>query len=267
MLLAVAGGTGTVGRELVARLVGQGHTVRVLTRRAGAELPGGATHHRVDLATGAGLAPALEGVDAVVDAANAGPARKPAEAVLLGGTRRLLEAEAAAGVAHHVGVSVVGIDRVPYGYYAVKLAQEEIVRTGPVAWTIVRATQFFGLLDWAFSATARVGLLPGPALPLQPVDQREVAGVLAATAAGEPLGAITEFAGPEVCSVRDLAATWRAGTAARALVVPVPLPGRAGRALRSGGLTSSAASTGSTTFAAWLRERGAANERGPEAGS
>jgi uncharacterized protein YbjT (DUF2867 family) len=264
MLVAVTGGTGTVGREVVARLTQQGHAVRVLTRHAGAALPGGATHQRVDLTSGAGLAAALAGVDVVVDAANAGPARKPAEAVLLAGTRRLLAAEAAAGVAHHVGVSVVGIDRVPYGYYAVKLAQEEIVRNGPVAWTIVRATQFFGLLDWAFSATARFRLLPGAALPLQPVDQREVGGVLAAAARAEPSGAIAEFAGPERRSLRELATTWRATTGARALIAPVPLVGRAGRALRDGGLTGAGAATGSTTFAAWLRERGGTNERPPE---
>jgi uncharacterized protein YbjT (DUF2867 family) len=254
--VAVTGGTGTLGREVVDQLTSDGHDVRVLTRSVPPTLPAGAVHHRVDLISGAGLAEALDGVDVVVDASNAGPARKSAEALLVGGTRRLLEAEAAAGVTHHVGVSVVGIDRVPHGYYAVKLAQEAVVRAAPVPWSLVRATQFHGLLDAVFSATARVGLLPGPALPLQPVDQREVAGILAATVAGEPSGAITEFAGPERRSLRELAAIWRAGTAARALVVPVPLPGRAGRALRHGGLTSGAASTGPTTFAAWLRERG-----------
>src|ERR1700754_5013984 len=122
-VVAVVGGTGTLGALLVRELLARGATVRVLSRNA-TDVPAGAAHHRVDLTSGEGLAEALAGVDAVVDAANS---TKAAEDVLVAGTRRLLEAEAAAGVTHHVAISIIGIDQVPMKYYRAKLAQEEAV--------------------------------------------------------------------------------------------------------------------------------------------
>jgi uncharacterized protein YbjT (DUF2867 family) len=244
MVIAVTGGTGTLGRHVVQELERRGHEVRALSRSS--------PEHPVDLIAGTGLAAALEGVDAVVDASNAGPSRDAAEALLVEGNRRLLDAERAAGVAHHVGVSIVGIDRVPYGYYQVKLAQEGVVRGGPVPWTIVRATQFHQLVARYFGRMARYRLLPGAAIPLQPVDPCEVAVVLADTAEDEASGEITRYAGPERRLVRELAQTWRLETGRRALVVPVPLPGAIGRALRAGGLTEPGAWTGRMTFAEWL---------------
>jgi uncharacterized protein YbjT (DUF2867 family) len=246
MLIAVTGGTGTLGRHVVGELERRGHEVRVLSRKS--------AEHPADLVTGTGLAAALEGADAVVDASNAGPSRRAAEALLVEGNRRLLAAERAAGVAHHVAVSIVGIDRVPYGYYRVKLAQEAVVRGGPVPWTIVRATQFHQLLALVFERVARFGVLPGAAVPLQPVDPREVAVVLADTVEAEASGEITRYAGPERRLARELAETWRLETGRRALMLPVPLPGAVGRALRAGGLTERGAWTGRTTFAEWLRE-------------
>ncbi|MEA2291468.1 MAG: hypothetical protein QOF17_488 [Solirubrobacteraceae bacterium] len=243
MQVAVTGGTGTLGRQVVAVLERRGHAVRALSRSA--------PRHRVDLRTGAGLAAALDGVEAVVDAANGRPGRD-ARDVLLGGTGRLLAAEAAAGVGHHVGVSIVGADRVPFGYYEVKTAQEDLVRSGAVPWTIVRSTQFHGLLASVFASTARAHVLPGPGFPLQPVDPREVAVVVADALEAGPSGATIEFAGPERRSVRELAGTWRLATGRRAVVVPLPVPGAAGRALRAGALTSAGARTGRTTFGSWL---------------
>ena len=258
MLIAVTGGTGTLGREVVAELARRGHELRVLARHAPARLPAGAEHRAVDLLGDRDLRPALDGVAALVDATNAGPRRAAAEALLVGGTQRLLAAEAAAGVEHHVATSIVGTDRVPLGYYRVKLAQEAAVARGPVPCTIVRATQFHDLLAGAFAATARFGLLPAAAIPLQPVDARAVARVLADTAEAEPSGAITQFAGPEVATVVDLARTWRLETRRRTLLVRLPAPGAAGRALRAGALTNPGAWRGGTTFAEWLRERAAA---------
>jgi uncharacterized protein YbjT (DUF2867 family) len=242
MVIAVTGGTGMAGREVVRELRRRGHEVRSLSRRTG-----------VDLLTGAGLAAALEGADAVIEASNAGPGRRKAEPLLVGGTRRLLDAERAAGVAHHVAVSIVGIDRVPAGYYGVKVAQEAVVREGEVPWTIVRATQFHGLVASYLSRAARFGVLPGPAFPLQPVDPREVAVVLADTVEDEPSGAITQFAGPECRTVRELAQTWRLETGSRARVIPLPVPGATGRALHAGGLTNPGAWRGRIPFGAWLR--------------
>lgn len=261
MRIAVTGGNGTLGREVVRELRSRGHAVRVLSRRS--------AEHPVDLTTGAGLAEALAGVEVVVDATNSGPARKAAEALLIGGARRLLAAEARAGVAHHVGVSIVGTDRVPFAYYEFKLAQEGIVRGGAppheppargggVPWTIVRATQFHSEVDKYLSLAARFGVLPGAGFPLQPVDPREVAVVLADTAEAEPSLAITQFAGPQVRSVRELAQAWRDATGRRAAIVPLPLFGATARALGEGGLTNRGAWTGRRTFGDWLAERYAA---------
>jgi uncharacterized protein YbjT (DUF2867 family) len=247
MLIAVTGGTGVLGRELVAALAARGHAVRSLSRSGPV---------RVDLRDGSGLDEALDGVDAVIDAANAGPAKAPARAVLVDGTRRLREAESRAGVAHHVAISIVGVDRLPSGYNGVKLAQEAVVRATGVPWTIVRATQFHGLVDQYFATAARFGVLPGGALPLQPVDVREVAQVLADTVEAEPSLAITQFAGPEVVPLGELARLWRDARGRRALVLPVPARalGRSGRELAAGALTNPGAWRGRIGFAAWLRE-------------
>jgi uncharacterized protein YbjT (DUF2867 family) len=235
MVVAVIGGTGTVGAEAARELAARGHDVRVCARHA--------PEYRVDLARGEGLERALAGADVVIDAAQG--TRK----VLLQGTRRLLAAGAAAGVQHHIAVSIVGIDRVGGPYYKLKLAQEAAIRDGGVPWTVVRATQFHALLARGFAGCARAGFVPALNAPLQPVDPHEVGRVLADVAEGAPQRAITSFAGPEIVSVRELARRWRAVTGSRAVAVPLPAP----RSLRAGGLTDAEAPRGTVTFEAWLR--------------
>src|SRR4029077_15621293 len=127
MRIAIVGGKGTLGRHVTAELARGGHEVGLLSRSG---------EYQVDLSTGAGLAAALAGCDAVVDASNA---QKNARAVLVDGSRRLLAAAAEAGGAHHVCVSIVGCDQVPMGYYKVKTEQEQTVTDGPVPWSIVQA--------------------------------------------------------------------------------------------------------------------------------
>jgi uncharacterized protein YbjT (DUF2867 family) len=260
MLIAVTGGTGALGRQVVAALAARGHDVRSLSRSAPARPPAGVEHVRADLLDGSGLDAALAGADAVIDATNAGPAKAPARALLIDGTRRLLAAEARADVAHHVAVSIVGVDRAPYGYNGVKLEQEAVVRGGGVPWTIVRATQFHGLVDAYLATAARFGVLPGGSMPVQPVDVREVAQVLADTVEAEPSGAITQFAGPEIVSLGELARLWRGARGRHAVVVPVPLGmlGAPGRALAAGAFTNPGAWRGRIGFAAWLEDGAAA---------
>jgi uncharacterized protein YbjT (DUF2867 family) len=131
--IGIAGGTGTLGALLVSQLRARGHDVRSLAR--------GSTAYPVDLTTGRGLERALDGADVVIQAAN-GPASKRAAAVLVDGTKRLLDAS----TAHHVCAPIVGIEHVPAGYYRVKVAEEAVVRSSGRSWTIVRATQFHELL-------------------------------------------------------------------------------------------------------------------------
>ncbi len=209
----------------------------------------------VDLVSGAGLGPALAGCAAVVDASNASAPRRAA-LVLVEGSRRLLAAEQAAGVGHHVCISIVGCERVPFGYYRVKAEQEQVVEHGPIPWTIVRATQFHELAGAALAAAGRFRLLPVPPLTLQTVAAAEVAAAVAGVAASPACGHRIEVAGPQTMSARDLARTWRAATGRRALLVPIPVPGGTGRALREGALTSENPDVrGVLTFAGWLAGR------------
>lgn len=248
MRIAVVGATGTAGAPIADALESAGHEVRRLSRSSPA--------HPVDLRTGAGLAAALEGCECVVDASNAMGRGKAARAVLVDGNRSLLAAEEAAGVRHHVCVSIVGIERVPMSYYRVKLEQEAVVREGGVPWSIVRSTQFHQLLDWAFGSLSRARVLPVSQAPLQPVDPTEVGGFVAAVAAAEPRMEIATVAGPRAEPIAELARAWRSARGRRALLVPVPLLGAAGSGLRAGGLTDEAPDhRGTVTFSAWLAER------------
>ncbi|MDR3031753.1 MAG: NAD(P)H-binding protein, partial [Kitasatospora sp.] len=172
MRIAIIGGTGTLGRLAAAELRNRGHEVRVLSRSA--------TEYRVDLRTGAGLQEALRGCQAVVDASN--DSSRHAAQLLVEGTRRLLAAEQAAGVALHVGVSIVGCEQVPMSYFRAKAAQENVVQHGPVPWTIVAATQFHELAAATLASAARRRLVPVPGALLQTVAAAEVAAAVAGAA-------------------------------------------------------------------------------------
>jgi uncharacterized protein YbjT (DUF2867 family) len=250
--VAVAGGTGTLGAPLVAELGRRGDEVLALSRTAGGELPAGVAHRRVDLSSGEGLAEALAGVEVVVDAANTSPSEGEA---LVAITRRLLDAAAAAGVRHFVGVSIVGCDRVPIPYYRAKVAQEEAIAAGRVPWSLLRATQFHDLLAWAFGAAARWRVLPTASARLQPIDVRIVAERLAGAARAAPAGRLPDLAGPEVRTLSELARAWRAADGRRLLPLRIPMVGRIGRPLREAALCDRAAAAGGPTFEEWLADR------------
>ena len=123
--------------------------------------------YRVDLTTGEGLGAALEGCQVVIDVTN--NSSRNAAQTLVDGSRRLLEAERAAGVRHHVGVSIVGCDKVPMGYFQVKAEQERVVEQGPVPWSLIRATQFHEYIATMLDAGARWRILPVPRASLQTI--------------------------------------------------------------------------------------------------
>ena len=248
MRIAVVGATGTAGTPIAAELEHAGHEVRRLSRRSEA--------HPVDLLSGAGLDAALEGCEAVIDASNVQGRTKQARELLVDGGRRLLAAEGRAGVGHHVCLSIVGIEKVPMGYYGVKVAQEESVRAAGVPWSIVRSTQFHQLVDAAFSALAKARLLPRSQALLQPIDPTEVATAVAGVALGEPLGGTKCVAGPRAEPISDLARAWKSARGSGAVLLPIPLPGKAGAGVRAGGLTDDSPDfRGSVTFAQWLAGR------------
>lgn len=198
-----------------------------------------------------GLDAGLAGVQVVLDAANARRGRAVRE-VLVGGTRRLIEAEARAGVRHHVLISIVGIESVPVGYYKVKLDQEEALDGARVPVTVLRATQFHQLVAGIMNTSSRFGVLPGGRIPVQPVDPVEVAVRLAEIIESGPGEGRPELAGPEVLALGELARTWRAATGKRRPVIPIPPVSATVRTLQRGGLTSSTAPRGLLTFADWL---------------
>jgi uncharacterized protein YbjT (DUF2867 family) len=249
MTVAVVGGTGTLGSLVVAELLGRGERVAVLSRRD-ANVPAGAEHRRVDLTSGEGLDLALDGVRAVVDAANS---QKGAKETLVEGTRRLVEAGARSGVANHVTISIVGIDRVPISYYKVKLAQEEALEAGEVPWTLLRATQFHQLVDGAFAAAARFGVRPTGNAKVQPSDPAVVAARLAEAALGAPAGRLPDIGGPRVQTLGELSATWAAARGRHRLPLRVPSLGKTGKALAAGGLCDEHAAAPGEDFAEWLR--------------
>jgi uncharacterized protein YbjT (DUF2867 family) len=250
MKVAVVGGTGVLGKPLVAELVARGDEVRVLSRNAPRRLPDGASHRRVDLTDGEGLSEALENVEVVVGVANT-KSQLNAAPVMVEGTKRALRAGAAAGARHYVGISIVGCDRVPIPYYKVKVAEEEAIAAGEVPWSLLRATQFHGLLGWAFEQAGRFRVVPTGPARLQPIDVSVVAERLAEVAHAEPAGRLPDVAGPEVRTLTELAEAWRkAGH--RALPLRIPAIGRIGRPLRESALCNPDAAAGGPTFDEWL---------------
>jgi len=250
MKVAVVGGTGVLGKLVVAELASRGDEVLALSRKAPGTLPDGASHRRIDLTTGDGIEDALAGVDVVVDCSNESP--RGAGPVLVGGTKRLLRAGAEAGVRHHVGISIVGCDRVPTGYYKVKVEQEQAIAAGGVPWSLLRATQFHTLLAWAFARTARWRLIPTGKARLQPIDPAVVVERLAEAAHADPAGRLPDVAGPEVRTLTELARSWRAVDGHRLLSLRIPTVGKVGRPIGEAALCNPGAAAGGPTFEGWL---------------
>ena len=243
MKIAVAGGTGQVGTHVVTVARERGHDVVVMARGAG-----------VDLVEGTGVAQALRGADAVIDVASATTLdARESVAFFEATTRALLAEEAAAGVGHHVALSIVGIDRAPVGYYAGKVAQERLIESGGVPWTILRATQFH---EFAAQIYARAKIGPvhvAPKMRTQPVAAREVAERLVELAEAGPAGRVRDLAGPREERLVDMVRSYARARGARGWIPAIPLPGAPGRAQRDGSLLAGAdADLGVQTYAEWL---------------
>jgi uncharacterized protein YbjT (DUF2867 family) len=242
-VILVTGGTGTLGRVVVGRLRAAGHPVRVLSRRPGA----GPDHYTGDIATGAGLAEAVQGTEVVVHCAS--DPRHPRTDV--DGTRKLV---AAADGQHLVYVSIVGVDRIPYPYYAAKLATEHVVEDSGLPWTILRATQFHNLIAAIAGVLAKSPVLPVPAgVSFQPVDVHETAARLVELALRPAAGRVPDFGGPEVRSAADLVHAYLRATGRHRLVTPIALPGKMIRALRAGANLTPGHRDGRITFEEYLR--------------
>lgn len=253
MRILVTGATGMLGRAVVSTLTSSEHQVRALSRSQRAEPPG-VDWITGDLTTGKGIERALDGVDAVIHLASAPYRRSYTEQVELDGTRFLLSAAEKAGVEHLLYTSIIGCDRIPWGYFRTKVAAERLIQDGPVRWSILRSAQFFDFVDQAFSAMARFRIIgTDRRITAQPVDVSDVAGRIIQSMESGPSSGIAEFAGPDVLDLESAAREWLRITGRKAYVLRTKLPGATAAAFRSGYLTTPALPTGSVTWQSYLQ--------------
>jgi uncharacterized protein YbjT (DUF2867 family) len=188
MKIVVIGGTGLIGTKLVNNLRQRGHEVVAASSSSG-----------VNTITGEGLTKALEGAQVVVDVANS-PSWEDNAVLHFFETsgRNLLSAEVAAGVRHHVALSVVGTDRLLMsGYFRAKMAQENLIKASGIPFTIVRSTQFFEFVKGIAQTATEGQTVRLPSALMQPIASDDVAAALADAAIAEPLNDTVEVAGPE----------------------------------------------------------------------
>lgn len=247
--MLVTGASGTLGRPLVSKLVTAGLEVRALSRRPGGD-SAGVTWWTGDLKTGAGLDKALDGVDRVVHCASS--QKGDADAA-----RNLLEAMGRSSVADLVYISIVGVDRLPLGYYKSKLETERMIASSDRRSTILRTTQFHNLVERGCRALSTLPFCFVPsATSFQPIDVGEVADRLVELTTGEPgLGRVDDMGGPEVRTGSDLARSYLAHSGRHRRVVQVFLPGATFAGLRKGFNCAPGNAIGRKTFDEFLEEQ------------
>jgi uncharacterized protein YbjT (DUF2867 family) len=235
--ILVTGGTGTLGRLLVARLTDAGRSVRVLSRSHHDDTDG-VEFATGDLLTGDGLANAVDGIATIVHCASS----YKGDAIA---AQNLLRAVAAArpGVTHLVYISIVGIDgapitgmaRRPLSYPLAKLEVERLIESSGIPWTTLRATQFYSLVFTGARSMTKLPLVPVPGgLRFQPIDEGDVAKRLAELTLGAPAGRAPDIGGPQVATFAGLFRIYLQIRHRRRLMVPIRMPGRFARAMRKG---------------------------------
>jgi uncharacterized protein YbjT (DUF2867 family) len=244
MKIVVIGGSGLIGTKLVNKLRPLGHEVVAASPSSG-----------VNTITGEGLAEALAGAQVVVDVANS-PSWEDKAVLDFFETsgRNLLAAEEAAGVGHHIALSVVGTERLlASGYFRAKMAQETLIKASPVPYTIVRATQFFEFVGGiAQEATDGQTVRLSPAL-FQPIVSDDVAAALVQVVLGTPLNGMVELAGPERLPLDELVRQFLSAHRDPRKVVTDVHARYFGIAVNDQSLTpGKTARVGSTGFEAWL---------------
>jgi uncharacterized protein YbjT (DUF2867 family) len=245
MKIVVIGGSGLIGSNVVGRLRQKGHDVVAASPNTG-----------VNTITGEGLAEALAGAQVVVDVANS-PSFEDRAVLEFFETsgRNLLAAEAAAGVGHHLALSVVGADRLPEsGYLRAKMAQEMLIKSSRIPYTILRATQFFEFVNSIIQSGADGDVVRLSPAQLQPIASDDVAAALADLAVGRPLNGMVEVAGPERIPLDKIARKVFAATADKRKVIADVHARYFGAELNDQSLTAGEKPRiGSIYFEDWLR--------------
>ncbi|MFJ1745528.1 SDR family oxidoreductase [Streptomyces sp. NPDC088116] len=194
MKIAVIGGTGLIGAQVVKNLNAAGHEAVPHSKSGG-----------VDVITGQGVGEAVAGADVVVNLTNSPTFDEASPAFFQTSMDNLLAAARKGGAGHFVILSIVGTDLVPeLDYYRAKALQEKILAAGPIPYSIVRATQFMEFMDAVLSWTADADTVRLPATPIQPIASKDVAATVAEVAAGAPLNGIRNIAGPDIFTLDEL---------------------------------------------------------------
>src|SRR6516225_470595 len=198
MKIVVIGGTGLIGSKTVAILREEGHEVVAGSLKCG-----------VNTITGKGLKEAMAGAQVAIDIANSPSFEDKAVLEFFETSRRnLLAAEAAAGVRHHVALSIVGTDRSDNGYFRAKVAQEKLIVASGIPYTIIRATQFLEFLGGIADSSAEGNIVRLPPVLFQPIAADDVATVVAEVALAAPRNGIVEIAGPERAPFNEIIARY-----------------------------------------------------------
>lgn len=251
MKIVVIGGTGLIGSKLVTKLREQGHEAVAASPNSG-----------VNTLTGEGLAEALKGASVAVDVSNAPSWEDNAVMKFFEtSTRNLLASEAAAGVGHHVALSVVGTERLlESGYFRAKLAQENLIKSSSIPYSIVRATQFFEFIKGIADFSTNGNTVRLPTALIQPMAAEDVASAVCRVALGSPLNGVVEVGGPEKFRLDELV---RRGLAARndprEVVADPQAPYYGIKVNETTLIPGSDARLGETRFETWLSQSGNQN--------
>lgn len=253
--ILLTGGTGTLGRLVAPLLLDTGRSVRLLSRHQH-EPSDGIGYVTGDLLTGEGIDSAVEGAEIVLHLAGAPKSDDVAAS-------KLVRAASRAGVQHLVNISVIGADRVPLGYFKSKWAAEQAIAASDVPWTTLRAAQFHDFVLTMVEQLTKLSVVPVPtAIRLQSVEAAEVAVRLVELTLGAPAGLVPDLAGPAVFGAADAIRGYLAASGKHRPLMPVRVPGKAGRAYRAAeNLALAGADVGKRTWDEFLAER-VAGQRG-----
>jgi uncharacterized protein YbjT (DUF2867 family) len=241
MKIAVIGGTGLIGSQVVKDLKAAGHEAVPHSQSTG-----------VDIISGQGLDEAVAGADVVVNLTNSPTFDEASPAFFQTSMDNLLAAAHKGGVGHFVILSIVGTDQVPeLDYYRAKALQENILAAGPIPYSIVRATQFMDFMDAVLSWTADGDTVRLPATPIQPIASKDVAGAVAEVAVGAPLNGIRNIAGPEIFPLDELGRITLSHRGDSRTVVTDPTAGMFA-AVKGDVLTDKQAHLAPTRYTDWL---------------
>lgn len=254
----VTGGTGTLGRRVVARLRAAGRDVCVLSRHAATNADEHIQYRTADLGTGAGAEAAVQGAEVIIHCAGTSKGDELK-------AEHLVRAAARAGARHLIFISIVGADRVPmagvidraaFGYFGSKLGAEQVIDSSGIPWTTLRATQFH---DLAYMTAQQLAKLPVAlvfgGVRFQPIETDEVAARLVELALGEPTGLVPDMAGPRIYTMAELMRSYLRAHGIRRPILPLWIPGKAAAAIRAGVNLAPDRAVGQKTWEEYLAER------------